>query len=106
MQLKAYNSVFCGVEIINDLLEDKYLFLDNQMNFVCKQRTRNRRFISWRIEINQYHSINPYVITKVKRESVIILIDEPEVGLHLKRQSKLMDALGNLLRVHQTGLSI
>ena len=104
IQLEAYNSVFCGVEIINDLLEDKYLFLDNQMNLCVSNGLEIEDLSHGELRlINIIVSIHMSLL-RSKRESVIILIDEPEVGLHLKWQSKLMDALGNLLRVHQSDL--
>ena len=103
-QLKAYNSVFCGVEIINELLDNKYLFLDNEMNLCVSEGLEIDDLSHGELRlINIIISIHMSLL-RSKGESIVILIDEPEVGLHLKWQSKLMDALGNLLRVHQSDL--
>ena len=99
-----YNKTFCGVDILNELLENKELILDGEMNLIVSDGLSIDDLSHGELRlINIIISIHMSLL-RSRGESIVILIDEPEVGLHLRWQSKLMDALGNLLRVHNTQL--
>lgn len=104
--LVDYNYTFGAIEILNQLIENKEFYLDGNLNLCVSDNLEFSDLSHGELRLlNIILSIQMQLWrSKDRGESVIILIDEPELGLHLKWQSKLMDAIGNLLRVNSSDL--